>query len=138
MASIDELRQVIDEFNRKYPRPFMAPIELNGPYNLRTEYCNPYPHGNLPGVYVICNSDRRILRIGKASCRSTITVRLGAYFKWGDGDCEGKPKHPGYEDATFVYTIGVDADRAFEVTAIEEYLIGRLDLPYNWIGRKKP
>lgn len=138
MLGISDLRQALDEFNAKFPRPNMGALELKGPYDIGTDFCNPYPNAYLPGIYVIFHRNGSILRIGKASCNSTITSRLSGYFKWGALDSEGTHKHPGYEEARILYTIGVPKDRAFEAPAVEEYLIGRLNPPYNKNGSNGP
>jgi hypothetical protein len=134
MSDMSDLRIAIAEFNAEFPRPKMAPLELQGPYDVSKDFCNPYPNADMPGVYVILHNDGSILRIGKASCMSTITSRLSGYFKWGVSGTEGVHKHQGYEEARIIYTIGVPKDRAFEAPAIEEFLIGRLLPRYNRNG----
>lgn len=137
MATIRHLKKALEVFNVKYPRPEMEVLKVSRAYNIKKDYHKPYPNCDKPGVYIICHTDGTILRVGKASCSRTITVRLGEYFKWSKDGAEGIHKHAGYEDAKLIYTIGVPNDRAFEVPAIEEYLIRELELPYNRIGRKK-
>lgn len=135
MAKISDIMLVLDEFNQKYPRPNMGELEIKGPYDIGREFSNPYPNGHLPGVYVIIDRKGLVLRIGKASCNSTITSRLGSYFKWGDSDSEGVHKFSGYEEARIIYSIGIPKDRAFEAPAVEEFLVERMKPPYNRNGR---
>lgn len=112
----------------------MPTIVVSDPYNISTDFCNPYPSAQLPGVYIICDSNNQILRIGKASCNSNITTRLSSYFRWGKKESEGVHKHTGYDNAKILYTIGVPKEHAFEAPAIEEYLIVYLKPPYNKNG----
>lgn len=134
MPGISELRLALEQFNLNFPRPNMGALELQGPYDISIDFCTAYPNAYLPGVYIIFHRNGSILRIGKASCNNTITSRLSCYFKWGTLDSEGLHKHPGYEEARIVYTIGIPKDRAFEAPAVEEYLIGQLNPPYNING----
>lgn len=137
MADIEDLKSVLHEFNKKYPRPNLPPLTVSSVYNIEKMYHEPYPNSDSPGVYIICHRNGTILRIGKASCGSTLTTRLNAYFKWNETGEHGIHKHVGYDHAKLIYTIGLPRARAFEVPSVEEYLIRELEIPYNRVGRKK-
>jgi len=134
MANIEDLIKFIDEFNTLYPRPDMPKLILSENYDVRSHFYKPYPGANLPGVYIIFSSSGNILRIGKASCGSSLGKRLACYYKWGDSGQEGLHKYEGYEDAKLLRTISFPKKRAFEAPALEEYLINKLKPPYNKTG----
>ena len=66
MADIEDLKSVLQEFNKKYPRPNLPPLTISSVYNIEKMYHEPYPNSDSPGVYIICHRTGMILRIGKA------------------------------------------------------------------------
>jgi len=137
MPDLSDLKIAVKEFNKHFPRPDMSPLKLSGKYDIRVDYSEPFPHAERPGVYIIFNTDNEVLRIGKVSCKNTLGNRLSAYYKWGQGDSEGVGRHEGYGDAKLIRVIGFPNDRAFEAPALEEFLIGKLNPPYNTNGTNK-
>ena len=134
--NIDDLQKSLDKFNTDYPRPNMPILTLSNEYDIRTDFDKPYPGADSPGVYAIFHINGELLRIGKSSCNSNISSRLSDYYKWGVKDSEGIHKHPGYQDAKIIRIISFPKNRAFEVPALEEFLIGDISLPYNTNGQK--
>jgi hypothetical protein len=129
MQGLKELKAVLDEFNKNYPRPNMPELEISEVYDLDTDWTNSYPNASLPGIYVIFDEEGCLLYIGKASRKNVIGRRLSAYF--GHDDKGGWKLHKpdewkSYGKLKYIITIPLPVDRAFEAPAIEEYLITRL------------
>ncbi len=138
MTNFQDLKLALDEFNHEYPRPNMSKLVLSEEYNILKDFCNPYPGAEFPGVYAIFDTSGELLRLGKASCNSTLGTRLSTYYRWHDVDYIGVSKHEGYENAIIIRTIKVPNERAFEAPALEEFLIGKLNPRFNTTGRKTP
>ena len=135
MATIDDLIKELKNFNSRYPRPKIGILELSAAYDIRVDFTKVYPGTEFPGVYVISKVNGEILRIGKASCSSSLGKRLSSYYRWHDKKYIGVGKYEGYTEAFIIHTISLPQDRAFEAPAIEEYLIDRLKPPYNKVGK---
>lgn len=134
MPKIEELKVVLDEFNSIYPRPNMDKLELSQSFDIRKDFETFYPGTGFPGVYIISKENGEILRIGKSSCNSSLDKRLSTYYKWSKTENIGVARYAGYSDAFIINTIIVPKNRAFEAPAIEEYLIGELNPPFNTVG----
>ncbi|MEZ8493868.1 hypothetical protein AB6C81_16645 [Vibrio splendidus] len=137
MANFQKLQLALDEFNREFPRPNMAMLALSEEYNILKDFRNSYPGASYPGVYAIFDVSGELLRLGKASCNSTIGARLSTYFRWHDVDYIGVNKHEGYENAKIIRTIKIPNERAFEAPALEEFLIRKLSPKFNTLGCTK-
>ncbi|MEK2126986.1 hypothetical protein WOB81_22005 [Vibrio parahaemolyticus] len=137
MANFKDSQAALDEFNREYPRPNMARLVWSEEYNIRKDFRNSYPGAECPGVYAIFDESGELLRLGKASCNSTLGARLSTYYRWHDVDYIGVNKHDGYENAIFIRTVKMPSERAFEAPALEEFLIGKLSPKYNTNGCAK-
>lgn len=137
MANFQELQLALEEFNRDFPRPNMAELVLSEEYSILKDFRNSYPGASHPGVYALFDVSGELLRLGKASCNSTLGARLSAYFKWHDVDYIGVNKQEGFENAIIIRTIKVPIERAFEAPALEEFLIAKLSPKFNTLGCKK-
>jgi len=131
MSTLADVSQAIKELNEKFPRPGIS-LAVSHIYDLRTSFASSYPNVLQPGIYIMMDSQGTVLRIGTASGGRTLGDRLGDYFKWGDRAVgSGIAINSEYGGVCFVVTIGLPKDRAFEVPAIEEYLLSRVDAPLN-------
>lgn len=114
MSTIEDVKNAISELNERYPRPGFT-ISVSGIYDIRTSFSEMYPNAPSPGVYIMLSAEGVVLRIGKASCGSTLGVRLTAYFGWEDKSAgRGRAKEDFYRAVCFIATIAVPKDRAFE------------------------
>lgn len=147
MAHYSDLKKELARYSRTYRNPKLPPLEFSGLYALFPENYktlpkgvtgrwpdDDWPNGDKAGVYIFLDSKLKVLYIGKTSL---LKDRLGAYFRYDDlNRCRIPDEHGWNVKPEFVVTIGISAKTAFESSAIEEYLIDRLQPPENTIGMK--
>jgi len=129
---MEKLIVAIEEMNRLHPRPnfeikLTEPFDTNNPWDHSS-----WPNNALPGVYIFTSSDREVQYIGKAS--RGIGSRLNAYWRKGKlGETESKSWKS--ESCRFIYTIGIPKECWFEASAIEAFLISKVQPPRNTVGK---
>ncbi len=130
----DDVKTALSQMNSQFPRPGIDPLEVSEAYDLTKHWPNEYwPNSELPGVYLFADDKGKTLYIGKSSCKSNVGHRLGAYWK-NSPDNKPIPKDPKAEGVRYVATITVPESHAFEVPAIEEWLINHVATPRNKVG----
>jgi len=147
MAHYSDLKKELARYIRTYRNPKLGPLRLSGLYALFPENYktlpkgvtgrwpdDDWPNGDKAGVYIFLDSKLNVLYIGKASL---LKDRFAAYFRYDDLNRCRIPDEHGWEvKPEFVATIGIPVKTAFESSAIEEYLITRLQPSENTIGMK--
>ena len=148
MATLETLRNKIEEYKLKYRKESLPPIEESQIYSLNRNitikgaspilfWPDTWPHSDSRGIYAIFSHDT-LLYIGKAS-QQPIGNRLGSYFKYGEEKYISvtAPGHVWSNPPTHVVTWAVPEDMFFEASAIEEFLIKELatELPDNTAGK---
>lgn len=127
MVNYNELKEVIDQFNRELPRPNLT-LVLGELSPIKTKQM--WQNADKAGIYFLFDQNENLQYIGKASFGSNIGVRIGTRFSSKDCRCFDSK----FEIITQVATIALPDDRVFEVPSIEEYLIGNLRPPLNVLG----
>ncbi len=127
-----DLSSAVDELNTRFPRPEMDHLKISDLCDVKDASAS-WPNPANPGVYAMLNEHRELIYLGKASCNTSLGMRLGAHFYK-----TGAPKNAKFEGIRYVVTIPVPDDRAFEAPAVEEFLIGRLNPSLCLVGRKEP
>jgi len=127
MATYSDLKEAIDKFNADFPRPDLKIIlEELSPIVTKQMWQN----ADKPGLYFLFDQDQTLQYIGKASFGSNIGVRIGERFSTKDYRC----LVPKFEAVNLLTTIALPRDRAFEASAIEEFLIADMKPPLNTVG----
>ena len=85
------------------------------------------PRAAGPGVYVLYRADGKLGYIGKASLRASMGSRLYAHF-------EGREGTPGSLNHCTQYVQFIEVSEAHLAPSLEEYLIVRLNPPWNCLG----
>ena len=150
MADFSEVKKELGRYCRHYRHPKLPPVQVSGLYALFPEkYAqlpkeviarwpdDDWPNAEMPGVYILLDSKLTVRYIGRTSMWSSLKTRLSAYFRYADPvskRCKIPPEHGWDVKPEFVATIGVPFKTGFEASAIEEYLIARLQPPDNTIG----
>jgi excinuclease UvrABC nuclease subunit len=86
-------------------------------------------------VYAFLDEQGMLLYVGKASFRNSIAARLSTYCMFEAG--KGTPcrlNHQWKTKPRYVVTVAVPEETRFEASAVEEFLITRLEPPENSIG----
>ena len=128
ISGFDDLKKVIKEFNRNHRRPH-GEISLTELRDISLEARASWPSNENPGVYILLDSNKKIIYIGKASFNNCIGGRLNSRF-----DTKWNPKKPESEGCKYITTIALTKDIAFEASAIEEYLLTNLKTISNSVG----
>ena len=145
---IDKLRAILDEYQSKYRRDDVPKLEPSGIYALFPEegslsaevahkWPDDYPQYWCRGVYVVYGANGECLYIGKAS-HNVIGRRLDTYFAYDRQDETRKGCRvldAGWEPR-FIVTVAVPHDMPFEASALEEFLIHRLEPATNQVGKR--
>ncbi len=135
MSYIEKLSQCLEEFKKKCPLPELSELKLSRHYDILNEFDDYYPDSEHPGVYILLDSEKKILYIGKASCSNNLGYRLGAHIERGP-DGKGMPKDDVSEGTQYIVTISVPDDWAFMAPALEEFLIREINLGKNVTGKR--
>lgn len=147
MSSYFDVLNKLKDYQEKYRRLGLPPLEVSGLYSLfpETEVTSPmeitmrwpddWPNVDRQGVYVILGDDLDLLYVGKASMKSTLGTRLNFYFSSTE-DKRCRVNHDNWKNSPrYVVTIAVPREMPFEAPAIEEFLIRELGPPENAKGR---
>ena len=150
MPTIRGVIKSIGMYSKKYRHPGCPSFDISQKYDLFPSknidgnsgmgWPEEYPYADRQGVYLICNKNKQVLYIGKASLTHTLGARLGHYFKYAPGrkSCCVNKDHVWSNKPRYLVTVAVPCDMAFEAPALEEYLITKYknDLPDNTQGTK--
>ncbi len=144
---LEKVQFALDDYQTRYRRSDVSPIKLSEPYSLfpeetyppaDSEMCwpAPYPQCDRKGVYFIFGQTGRLLYIGKASLSSSLGTRLGRYFQYAEDRkrCMVRNGELWTEPPRFLATAAVPEDMPFEASALEEYLIAKLNPSDNVTG----
>ncbi len=141
--NIDDLCLHINEYQKKYRHPDLAPFKCVGEYSLNGEvrpaqhtWPDSYPSGDASGIYAVFHF-AELLYVGKAS-HQPLSWRMGSHWKYSEDKSHAAPKSPNWsKPPTHLCFWAVPDDSRFEAAALEEYLISKLDLPDNKTGNKQ-
>lgn len=143
--SLEDLLLAVNEYQSNYRHPNLDPYEISPPYDHFPEqgepaiqcgdnWPNTWFHTTRAGVYALLNNRLELSYIGKASLRSSLAARLGAYFKYGpQGRCD--LRYQWNSRPRYALTIAVPESSRFEASALEEYLLGCLETTDNTQGK---
>lgn len=146
MPSLDDLRSGILAYEQTQRREDFGPFADGALYDLfpheapgarvpAASWPATWPHSDAPGVYAVLNWQLSVLYVGKASFRNSLGGRLGAYFGYvGGADRTCRIVHAWSAAPRYVYLVPVLRERSFEASALEEFLILRLQPPDNRVG----
>jgi hypothetical protein len=123
ISSFQDLESRLDEFNKHHPRPHGI-LDLTPPLDTIPGTKASWPSNGQPGVYIFLDDQKQINYIGKAS--DDIALRLTPRFdtKWNSKSSES-------EGCRYIATIPLPKKVGFEASAIEEYLLMRLNTKFN-------
>jgi hypothetical protein len=132
MATIENVDKLIKEYSERLRPETNFKAEISNLYNLKKMkgskefgWPDPWPHGGSPGIYVILHEEE-VLYIGKASLQ-WIGDRLSSYFRYGEKrECIQNRNHNWKKPPTHVVAWKVPKDQFYEASAMEEYLINKL------------
>jgi hypothetical protein len=146
MANLDAVRKALEFYGETYRHPNLRPLAPSPVYSLFPDTGSAaeppdlrwpaiWPNAGAPGVYLVFGPDMNLLYVGKASLTRNMGGRLSSYFQYAkDGGRGCAVMGTWSARPTFIITVGVDSDKAFEACALEEYLITRLQPPDNRRG----
>lgn len=130
----EKLQAALAKMNDEAPRPNLPPLNLSEPYDFSSDWPDKSWYGAThPGVYIFAGEEGELLYIGKASCGRNIGNRLSAYWRHSP-EKKPEPKTDEAVGVRFVLTITVPTGHAYEVPAIEEWLIRELKPLRNKTG----
>lgn len=138
IVTVRKLQAAIDEYCKKWRKPGLSEIKLSAVYDLIDDWNdgNPWPNPGDTGIYAILDANKKLLYLGKASMGSSIAKRLSAWFKYRpDRSFRTNPRHTWNHKPFFVVSAAVDKEAPWEASALEEFLIHKLDPPENSKGR---
>lgn len=139
-----EIQAKPDEYQQKFRKLIEPSLMLSDRCDIKNDqeanqlsWPAEYPNAKRPGIYVVMDSERHVLYIGKASWGSTIGSRLGSYF-CGRYDEGAKVRHQWTRRPRYIATAAVSPDHPFEAASLEEFLITgfRGRLTNNAVGSK--
>jgi hypothetical protein len=146
MPTLKKLQDAIAEYETDYRRQDFGRFEPGALYDLfppatgsPLAWPEPWPHSDDAGVYAVLDASRSVLYVGKASFNHCLGGRLASYFayeKGRKGSC--KIIHKWHAKPRYVYIVPVPHDRTFEASALEEFLIRKLQPPDNKVGCTHP
>ena len=136
----------IRTYQESYRSPALPPFEIADPYDLFPErgvglfscerkWPNSWLYPMRAGVYAFFSDDAELLYVGKASFRSSISARLATYCVHQEG--RGSPCRLSNQWKVmprYVVIVAVPEETRFEASALEEFLIARLQPPENSVG----
>lgn len=131
--TLKNLHNALNSMNRKYPRPKMRPPVFCEPYDLDKSFANYFPGYDRSGVYALLDKNKTVRYIGKSS--TNLGRRLGSYFKRSDDRRKGIARHAELKRIRYIVTAPMPKNHFFEASAIEEFLIRKLNPPLNKRGK---
>lgn len=133
MANLSELIDLVTEFETKYRGPNLEKFKYVEPYELGCGQFWPQVTTTHRGVYGIFSGED-LLYIGKVTGKTRVIChRMNDYFEIKSDFSYGGSKHNWSQSPTHFVAWGVPDDTFFEASALEEFLIDRLqdELPDN-------
>ena len=121
LATLADLKEAVNIFNRDFPRPSIPPIQVSEPVVLESGYLQKLDGCSGSGVYILLTEKGQVLYIGKASGGRAIKHRLNKHLDRSGNLKPDKHKWPALPK--LVAVIALPGGHAFEAPAIEEYLI---------------
>ena len=146
MKTLQDLKNLIFEYESKYRGPKLEPLKISELYDLSKKksdqqdsnsWPKKYPNADYPGVYVFLNKNKEILYIGKASFNNTLGSRISSYIRWDKSKDGCEMYHEWKQVPFYLATIRVEVTKSFEAPAIEEFLIKALEPIENKVGINK-
>lgn len=145
----DDFLREVRAYQERYRSPVLVPFKIAAPYDLFPErdicsfsYQQKWPDSWLypmrAGVYAFFSEDAKLLYVGKASFRSSISARLATYCGYQEGrrsPC--KLSNQWKSSPRYVAIVAVPEETRFEASALEEYLISKLQPPENSVGLER-
>jgi hypothetical protein len=134
----------VAEYESHYRHPNLTRFKISPPVDLfpmrplpsgitpKSSWTDNWPFAWSPGVYMIYSESLDLMYIGKASMNRYLGQRLGDYF---GGSTTCIPKKNWLQTARFVINIAVPEETPFEAPALEEFLIKKLQPPWNAAGK---
>lgn len=133
MAKLSKLVELVSEFETKYRGSGLAPFKYVEPYELGCKKFWPEVMTTHRGVYGIF-SGCDLIYIGKVTGKTRVLChRMNDYFVIREDFTYGGAKHHWSREPTHFVAWGVPDESFFEASALEEFLIDRLqhELPDN-------
>ncbi|PNH84121.1 hypothetical protein C1M56_20560 [Vibrio diazotrophicus] len=133
MVNLEQLKSLVSEFEAKYRGVNLEPFKYVEPYTLGCKVFWPEVMTTHRGVYAIFHKDE-LLYIGKVTGKSRVLChRMIDYFIIRDDFSYAGSKYQWTKEPTHFAAWGVPHDSFFEASALEEFLINKLqaELPDN-------
>ncbi len=133
MANLQNLKGLVSEFESNFRGSNLEPFQFVKPYELGCREFWPQVMTTHKGVYGIFHNDE-LLYIGKVTGKTRVLChRMNDYFVIRDDFSYGGTKDSWTKDPTHFVAWGVPDSSFFEASALEEFLIDRLqkELPDN-------
>jgi hypothetical protein len=133
MANLTTLKKLVNEYESKYRGQDLAPFIYVKPYELGCEEFWPKITTTHKGVYGILSNDE-LLYIGKVTGKTRVLChRMNDYFIIRSDFTYGGSKYTWTKEPTHFVAWGIPDESFFEASALEEFLIDRLqnELPDN-------
>lgn len=142
----DDFLREVRAYQERYRPPTLVPFEIAAPYDLFPErgagslscqqkWPDSWLYPMRAGVYGFFSEEAKVLYVGKASFRSSISARLATYCGSQEGrgsPCKLSNQWKGFP--RYVVIVAVPEETRFEASALEEFLISKLQPPENSIG----
>jgi len=147
-STFAELKDAVSEYCEGYRNPKLEPFALGELYDLFPQQSNgklqtslgwndTWPNNGKAGVYIFLDTDGKVLYIGKASMKRSVSARLSDYCTY-DSDRRCKLVHSNWSATPkYVWIVGMPVSSPFEAPSLEEYLIRELDPPDNRNGKRE-
>lgn len=139
----DSVHEAIRFYNADFRHPKLKPLAVSDLYALFPDelsvphtgpkWPDPWPNADGPGVYLVFARNMELVYVGKST--SSLNVRVSSYFRYSrDGTRRCELKWEWRHTPCYIAIIAVDKDKFFEASALEEYLIDRMQPLENQRG----
>ena len=147
MSSYTDIASKLDWFQNVFLNSTLPKAEVSDFYDLfptrpsppeitiKGKYPQTFPFSDRKGVYIILDSNLKVLYIGKASFDNFIGNRLGTHFIGKDKCCSPKSYSWTPPGPRYVISIAVPKEYTFMASSLEEYLIAKLQPTDNKHGK---
>lgn len=148
-SSYDDFLREVRCYEEQYRSPVLARFDIADPYDLFPErgsaslpcegqWPASWAYPLRAGVYAFLSENAKLLYVGKASFRSSISARLATYCGYQErrsGPCKLSNRWKG--SPRYVVIVAVPEESRFEASALEEFLIWKLQPPENSVGLER-